>query len=273
MGHSNSTYAVVGAVCAVWALSQPGRRPGAAPANAWYRATAGLDTVTHAPGFDVAVVPTLMGVTVDSITLSYVVTVVPTARDSLTSFTVDAPGVLHVQAPTGVTGWWTSMSWHTRPTAGWGVDSAFVAPGLSTPALTYAARGAVDIVQYWAEVDAPPDTVDTVLASDSIPTPPSADTVITLRGATGLTVGVGPMPADLSPDGLAARLANLVTRACGLGWVDDQGVCNSLSVKAKPDSGTLGALLHELDAQRGKHVSEAAYILLSTNARSLLARM
>lgn len=273
MGHSSSAYVVVGAVCAVWALSRPVQQSTSAPAHAAHQASSGVDTVTHAPGFDVAVVPTLVNLSPDSVMLSYVVTVVPTASDSLTAFTVDAPGVLHVQAPPGVTGWWTSMSWHTRPTAGWGVDSAFLAPGLSTPPLIYSARGAVDIVRYWAEVNTPLATVDTVLASDSIPTPPSADTAITLRGTTGLTVGVGLMPVDLSPEGLAARLANLVTRACGLGWVDDQGVCNSLSVKVRPDSGSLGALLNELDVQRGKHMSEAAYVLLSANAQSLLARM
>lgn len=251
MGHSSSPYVVVGAVCAVWALSGPGQRATTAPPHAVHRASSGMDTVIHAPGFDVSVVPRLMALTPDSVTLSYVVTVVPTTSDSLTSFMVDAPGILHVQAPPGVPGWWTSMSWHARPTAGWGADSAFVAPGLSTPPLTYSARGAVDIVRYWAEVDAPLDTVDTVLASDSIPAPPSADTAVTLRGTTGRTVGVGPMPVDLSPEGLAARLANLVTRACELGWVDDQGVCNSLSVKVRPDSGSLGALLNELDAQRG----------------------
>ena len=184
MGRSSSAYVVVGAVCAAWAVARPAPRPGSAPAHAGHRAMSGLDTVTGAPGFDVAVVPALVNLTADSVTLSYVVTVVPTANDSLTSFTVDAPGVLHVQAPPEVTGWWTSMRWHARPTAEWGVDSAFLAPGLSSPPLIYSARGAVDIVRYWAEVDALLDTVDTVLASDSIPTPPSADTAITLRGAT-----------------------------------------------------------------------------------------
>lgn len=37
--------------------------------------------------------------------------------------------------------------------------------------------------------------------------------------------------------------------------------------------GVLGALLHELDAQRGKHVSDAAYTLLRANAEYLLRRL
>ncbi len=264
---------VMGVVLAVSTRHVPSHPRPSIPTSPTAHASRSIDTVTHAPGFDVVVAPALLDLAADSVTLSYVVTVLPTARDSLTSFMVDAPGVLHVRASNAWAGAWTSTSWHERATAGWGADSAFLAPGSSTPPLVYSARGAVDIVRYWAEADGPVDTVDTVLASDSIPTPPSADTAVTLRGTTGLTVGVGPTPVDRSPGGLASRLSHLITRACRLGWVDERGVCNSLGAKVRPDSASLGALLDELGAQRGKHVSEAAFVLLSANARMLLDRL
>ena len=264
---------VIGAILAVSTTHVPAHPRLSAAAGPTACASRGVDTVTRPQGFRVVVVPALLDLTPDSVTLSYVVTVVPTARDSLTSFMVDAPAVLHVRVPNAWSGAWSSTSWHERVTAGWGVDSAFLGPGSSTPPLVYSARGVVDIVRYWAEADEPPNTVDTVLASDSIPTPPSADTAVTLYGTTGFTVGVGPMPVDRSPAGLASRLANLITRACRLGWVDDPAVCDSLRAKVRPDAASLAALLRELGAQRGRHVSEAAFVLVSANANMLLGRL
>lgn len=273
MLRSVSNVLLASAVWAVWAVSFPAatRAPRAdARAISIARPT---DSVTHAPGFDVSVAPMLMDVSGDSVTMSYIVTVAAGSHDSLTSFMVDAPHVLHVQAPGAWPGWWVSTSWHVRPTAGWGKDSAFLPPGATSPPLVYSARGLLDVVQYWAEVPELPGTVDTVLASESMPTSPVADTAVTLGGTTGFTVGVGLTPTDLSPAGLATRLSNLLTRACGMAWVNDQGVCSSLSVKVRPDSGSLGALLNELSAQRGKHITETGYILLSANAQFLLARI
>jgi hypothetical protein len=63
-------------------------------------------------------------------------------------------------------------------------------------------------------------------------------------------------------------------QVCKLGWIDNQGVCNSLSVKLQNAQKSLGtpaaknllqAFLNELSAQNGKHVNANAYALLSTN--------
>lgn len=48
-------------------------------------------------------------------------------------------------------------------------------------------------------------------------------------------------------------------------WIDNPGVCNSLLAKIR--SGAWEAARHELDAQRGKHVSPRAYHLLRGNLR------
>jgi hypothetical protein len=79
---------------------------------------------------------------------------------------------------------------------------------------------------------------------------------------------------DVDIDGLIAAKEH----ACALGWIDSAGVCNSLDAKLRAAkksiergaSGTainqLNAFLNELEAQKGKHVSAAAYELLSVDA-------
>jgi hypothetical protein len=70
--------------------------------------------------------------------------------------------------------------------------------------------------------------------------------------------------------------------ACNLGWISNNGVCNSLQAKLNvaKDSlargnktaakNQLNALLHELDAQKGKKVNQQAYDLLSTDAKYVI---
>jgi hypothetical protein len=247
--------------------------PSDSPAASATQTSPTTDSVLPAPGFAVTVQPALIGTVGDSTTLSYVVTVAGTAHDSLTSFVVDAPGVTRVVSPGTWPASWVGTQWHVRSVAAWGKDSAFILPGASTPPLQFTARGAVGIVQFWAEVHERLETADTLFAADSIARPSSADTTVNIRGVTGYTVGVAAMPSDLSSSALTGRLSGLVDQACALGWIDNHGTCNSLSVKVKAQSGPLGALLNELSAQRGKHVSEAAYILLSTNTQFLLGKL
>jgi hypothetical protein len=65
------------------------------------------------------------------------------------------------------------------------------------------------------------------------------------------------------------RLSGLLTDVCARGWVDNQGICNSLRVKIQHDE--TRALLNELEAQRGKHVNDLAYFLLAGNVWALPA--
>jgi hypothetical protein len=81
------------------------------------------------------------------------------------------------------------------------------------------------------------------------------------------------------------RVLALKHEACRLSWITNQGVCNSLNVKldnarakaitgqAKAAHNQLRAFLHELEAQRGKHVSEDAYQLLAPNVEFLQSRL
>ena len=219
--------------------------------------------------FQVEVHPRLLSNVGDVISLTYTVRVVPPTSDSLVSFIVDAPTIATVGLPGPRASWLTINSWRSRPIASWTRLDVFTGAGDSTPALPMSAHGVIGIVPYWAERNAPMDSVVTDLISD---TASAVDTRIVVNGAHGSTIGVVPFPADLSRAALATRLAGLVDQACALGWIDDHDTCNSLKVKAIPASGPLGAMLTELNAQRGTHVAESAYLLLSENARFLLAR-
>jgi hypothetical protein len=83
---------------------------------------------------------------------------------------------------------------------------------------------------------------------------------------------------------LFARFAALLSESCTLAWVQNGGLCNSLQAKVnaataasgRGDSGAaaneLRALTNELDAQRGKQLSEAGYSLLRLNADYILRK-
>lgn len=101
------------------------------------------------------------------------------------------------------------------------------------------------------------------------------DMVVPAKDPTSFSVpdhGVGLVLTDLG-------------RACGLGWVQEPGICNSLGVKLKhaqaallaggTQAGRAGleAFRNELAAQRGKHVGELAFQLLDLNAGFILARL
>ena len=208
--------------------------------------------------------------------VSYVLRSAPESRDSLSIFAVDAPAPpTVVQLPGPASRWLAFSSYGPRPVAAWSMLGPLLAAGQTSPALTFEAVGLPDVVRYVAMRYAPvrpgaledsgPDDAGAPAGSDLFE--PDTDVVL------GSTIGVAGLPGDTSTGALAARLAALVDRACALAWVDNQGVCTSLRAKAVPSAGPLGALLEELDAQRGHHVTEAGYALLRANAVYLLGRL
>jgi hypothetical protein len=219
----------------------------------------------------VSVKPQVISQTGDSIKLAYTVRVLPASgADSLTQFSVLVARDARVDAPTPKANWLVANTYKQRPVASWvylvrmwGVQDAI-------PPLTVTARGLLGVVQYWAARREPPDTVVTSLASDTLT---MQDTVVDIVGLRGTTVGIVDLPADRSPGALATRLSALIDQLCALGWIDNNGICNSLRVKATAAAGPLNALRNELSAQRGKHVSEEAYTILSQNVAYLVARL
>lgn len=106
-----------------------------------------------------------------------------------------------------------------------------------------------------------------------------------IRRRVARVTGIIPMrsPASSTSDLIGYVVADL-GNACGaLGWVNDEDFCRSLQAKLNAASAALGrkqvgtarnqmsAFRMELEAQRGKHVSESAYWLLRVLAdRTLL---
>lgn len=217
--------------------------------------------------------PTVEALPGGVVRVSYVVANLASSADSLWSFTVDAPAPpLAIRAPDAER-WEVATLDHDAPVAGWGILEGMIGPGQASPALVFEAAGLPDVVQFRAVRYFPvpdgdqgePDPSDAAAAA--APDPLASETV------TGSTVGVVPPPAAATPDELAARLRQLTDRACALGWIDNHGVCNSLRTKAVADAAQLRAMLNELGAQRGKHVSESGYALLAANAEYLSGRL
>ncbi|HVX89528.1 MAG TPA: hypothetical protein VG940_11405 [Gemmatimonadales bacterium] len=139
-------------------------------------------------------------------------------------------------------------------------------------------------------------SIDAIGVSDGGSAPTEGDTPDTVvrlmayassKGVTFDAVMPARSPAGLNDpgNGIVAVYADL-GYACGrAAWVDQRGVCRSLQAKLEAASASLArgqsgaarnqltAFRLELDAQRGKHVNEQAYLLLSLIADHTLSRL
>lgn len=99
------------------------------------------------------------------------------------------------------------------------------------------------------------------------------------------TVGPDILPDALRSDQLIDRVVTLKEQAFQLRWIDNQGVANSLNkklsvAKVRIQTGqkaaginVLHAVIHELQAQQGKHVNDNAFYLLKANAEFLIFKI
>jgi hypothetical protein len=140
-------------------------------------------------------------------------------------------------------------------------------PGQRRGPFTVRTPGLPAIVPYWVIPDLPVEEIDD--ETGPVERLPQRD-AFTAADRAGLTVGVVPPPDDQSEAALTGRLLGLLDDACALGWIAPRGICNSLEVKIR--KGNFEPLLQELEAQRGKHVTETAYFLIRANAEHILAR-
>ncbi len=154
--------------------------------------------------------------------------------------------------------------------SGFGVDTRFL-PSV-VPVAVWGLRGGIE--RYPGIDDVRPELGDLV------------STVNGIDGGWFETQAVGPAiaPEDLADPtvGIAYLLSSLGD-ACDLGWVDDAtGVCHSLEVKLQQAQASIQAdrpsarqqiqaFLNELEAQRGQHVNENAYWLLTVSAQYVLS--
>ena len=100
------------------------------------------------------------------------------------------------------------------------------------------------------------------------------------------TIGpVVPPEAVDEPAAIVGQMEELLGFACRREWIDNRGICNSLTRKlqqvgrsiergrAKTARNQLRAFRSELEAQRGKHVDESAFSVLDLYARRLAERL
>lgn len=161
------------------------------------------------------------------------------------------------------------------------VEDELLHSGQTSPELRLVARGLPDLVKYWAVPD--------LVAHPPVYNDEASRDYYFTYSDTGTTVGIVPVPPGATTASLTVRLRALLARSCSdLGWITQEGVCNSLDVKLQQAQNAIAAeqgaaaraaltaFANELDAQHGpqpgKHVNDAAHALLSLNAAYLLAR-
>lgn len=236
------------------------------------------------PGTNLVVDVQVGGVTMsgDAVRVEYVLRNLPESTEDLFVFTVDAPSpVLQIPRPQPEEDWLTNRQYRDRSVASWAMLGSHLAPGAESPLLHFEAIGLPAIVTFRVRGFFPPPP----LTDADVGVIPPSDPLLE-NSVPGKTVGIEPFPDDLSPTDLLRRLRELTDQTCGeLGWIDNAGICNSLDKKlqnaerslergrANSARGQLGGFLNELQAQRGKHVSDSAYWLLKVNAEFVLSQL
>ena len=214
-----------------------------------------------------------VGVSVDSLwrngamrAVGVRVTVAAASSQQLLSFYLDSPVAVAVDTSDvgalGAFGHWMVMNrFADRRVTSWTNARRPVPAGESTPRFVVRGEGVFSLVQYWTAFDQEPVEPDSMPMEkpDSVPT---QDTTVRTNGPSGWTIGIVAAPPVETASAAASRLRDAITTLCTFGWISPSGICNSLQAKASPHREQLNALAHELDAQRGKHLSEGAYWML-----------
>lgn len=221
----------------------------------------------------------------DTTRTEYVVRNSSQSQEALGEFMVDAPSpVLWISLPQPAESWLTNTRAKTLSVARWAALEPFLGPGINTPTLSFDATGLPTVVTYWAggSYETPEGESDEVAA---LPPPREA---LAAHAVVGQTVGVEPLPTDLTPASLLGRLVGLLDQTCGaLGWITSSSVCTSLD--ARLDAATQAVsqgnnaaarteienVMAEVEAQHGSGlpVNDGAYWLLKVNAEYILGRI
>jgi len=158
----------------------------------------------------------------DTMAVTYLLYNRPTSRDSLYTFTVDAPArVKSIPTPQPQTKYDADSIYRGRSVADWAFLS-FLPPGATSVALTFQSVGVPAIVSDWAGGNYPLLEEN---AADSTYSDP-----LKYRTVRGKTVGVEPWPADRTPRALIVRLRSLTRTSCAapLKWITASSLCTKL---------------------------------------------
>lgn len=158
----------------------------------------------------------------DTVALTFELYNRPTSRDSLYTFTIDAPArVKSIPTPQPETSYDADSIYRDQPVADWAFLSLLPPGGTSVP-LTFQSVGLPSIVKYWIGGNYP--VVEEGAADSTYGDPLKYRTVL------GKTVGVDPWPTDRTPKALIARLRTLTQTSCAtpLTWITSSTLCTKL---------------------------------------------
>lgn len=159
-------------------------------------------------------------------------------------------------------------------------DNTLLAPGGGLGGFSLTSSCLPAIQPYYVQGDIPIPNVNDV--PEGVSEREFADALeIPNNSFQGTTISPGSIPASTSPSQIESFLGSQLQQAVSLGWIDSNGILNSLRVKldAANDSISRGdhvsarhqldAFSHELEAQAGKHVTAQAAEFLGSIAQCL----
>jgi hypothetical protein len=189
-------------------------------------------------------------------------------------------------SPGNIPGFTWSGGFSNDLTAGWGADSALIEPNQTLSGFVMMSKG-LPTIRRW--VVSPYFDVDSLFPSLDDPNRTlSIAQMDSIREAckfSGWTIGPTAPTIDFSASSWLDSLVSYKHQALGLGWIDNQGIANSLDQKldnAKSQlqrgntvaaKNTLQALINEVEAQKGKHLTSEAYALLKFNTEYLISKL
>jgi hypothetical protein len=160
-----------------------------------------------------------------------------------------------------------------------------LAPGESMT-FSFESRGLPSIQPYYAQSFAPPYRAaeyDSLLEAGYTEAQLSPDWK--KNSYKGVTIAPYVFYSPLSASAWLDTLISYKHQALALGWIDNQGIANSLdqkldNAKSKLQRGdttaaknSLQAFVNEVEAQNGKHLTSEAYALLKFNAQYLISKL
>lgn len=198
------------------------------------------------------------------------------------------------ESVTGPTEWWSRLRQKGR---GWRPEIAAVAwaswggpvnvhipAGATVNGFEIVSSNPPGIVDFYAEGDAPPPRFPGFSAPEG-PIPGYDDLTAYGPGVVGRTLGPVEPPRNLIPAVFTEYLLESMREATSLGWLRNQGLVRSIEAKltnaraafVRGNDGAglnlLRALQNELEAQKGKGVSEEGYALLVYNYRYFIGKL
>ncbi len=158
-----------------------------------------------------------------------------------------------------------------------------IKPGEQTDLFSFQSVMTPGFCTFYAEGYHPAPSFEPGMAPDSIPG--YEDLTPYGPGIVGKTVGPVLPPAPFVTVDFVDTLASYKHQAFALGWINNQGIVNSLDAKldnAKkhlekgkitPAINVLQAFINEVEAQNGKKLTSEAYALLKFNAEFLIDQL